>query len=370
MCADELKYPRSPQYLQLPQISQPLVTALQLGILAVLQESGVLCHTVVGHSSGEIAAAVAAGYLTPEQAILIAYYRGKATSEALPSGSFGMMAVGLEPKAVATYLEDTSIEIACVNSPKSTTLSGTTSELAELEKTLTHEGHFARRLRVDVAYHSRHMKPAADKYLALLQDNVPWHNTGQYHPAVKMHSSTTGEVVSGDLGPDYWVRNMSSTVLFHQALRGMITQDNVVDLLIEIGPSSVLAGPVGQIQKVAGSAIPYTCAWERGPNALRAFLHLAGRLFNMGCPISLAPFNADNELEAPQFVSDLPNYCWNHSVKYWHETAASRDWRFRRFLHHDLLGTKILGTPWNHPIWKKSVRLGDVTWLRDHVVCF
>jgi acyl transferase domain-containing protein len=68
---EELVSPRSAEHVRLPEISQPLVTALQLAILA-----GVSCHAVVGHSSGEIAAAVAAGYVTAEQAIKIAYYRG------------------------------------------------------------------------------------------------------------------------------------------------------------------------------------------------------------------------------------------------------------------------------------------------------
>jgi acyl transferase domain-containing protein len=341
---------------------------LQLGLLAILEEAGLQCHAVVGHSSGEIAAAVAAGWLTPEQAIMVAYYRGKAISETLPSGSFGMMAVGLEPEAVSVYLEGTSVEIGCINSPKSITLSGRTSELSELEKTLTDKGHFARRLRVDVAYHSRYMKEAAERYMIMLTDNVP----GLSNIAKKgelmaqMFSSTTGEMVSSPLGPSYWARNMSSTVLFNQALHSMIAQDNDVDQVIEIGPSSALAGPVGQIMKAAGSAVPYASAWARGRSAMQTLLQVAGRLFTMGCPISLAPFNQDDNIEAPRFISDLPNYCWNHSTKYWHETAASRDWRFRRFLHHDLLGTKILGTPWKHPVWKKTTRLADVTWLQDH----
>lgn len=74
----ELTEPRAAEHLRLPEFSQPLVTALQLAILAVLETWGVLPEAVVGHSSGEIAAAFAAGLLTSEEAIKVAYFRGQA----------------------------------------------------------------------------------------------------------------------------------------------------------------------------------------------------------------------------------------------------------------------------------------------------
>lgn len=109
--------------VQHPELSQPLVTALQLALLALFQASNVVPQAVIGHSSREIAAAVAAGYITPEQAILILYYWGKATSEAVYQAPVGMMAVGLGPDHVLSYLEGSTIEIACINSPQSVTLS-------------------------------------------------------------------------------------------------------------------------------------------------------------------------------------------------------------------------------------------------------
>jgi acyl transferase domain-containing protein len=342
------------------------VTALQLAILAVFKAAGVSCQAVVGHSSGEIAAAVAAGSLTSDQAILIAYYRGKATSGASYEAPVGMMAVGLGPDTVQPHLEGTAIQVACINSPQSVTLSGKKSELVELEKKLKDEGHFARLLLVDAAYHSRHMMPVASQYRELLLKNVQW--IGQGSDLATVFSSTTGKIEAGELGPDYWVKNMVSPVLFSQAIQKMITQENAVDLLIEIGPSNALMGPVNQVKKSVSSTIEYTSAWKRGSEALRTMLELSGKLFNMGYPISLAPINRDNEASSPSFITDLPNYSWNHSVKYWGESQSSTDWRFRKFVTHDLLGSKILGTPWTHPTWKKTLRLNDITWLRDHVV--
>lgn len=364
---DELTKPRSAEHLRLPEISQPFVTALQLAIVALLKASKVECQAVVGHSSGEIAAAVAAGHLTSEQAIKIAYYRGKATSQVQYDSPVGMLAVGLGSDDIRVYLENTSIEIACYNSPQSVTLSGIKSELVDMERKLKDDGHFARLLLVDAAYHSRHMGAVADKYMDYLDNHVEWPSNERH---ATMFSSVQNKPVATSLESSYWVKNMVSPVLFHQALQRMIKEGGV-DHLIEIGPSNALSGPVNQIKKAISSSIEYTTAWKRGPDALQTMFDLAGKLFTIGYPISLAQINwgSEDETNEPTFITDLPNYSWNHSTKYWHETESSSDWRFRKFVHHDLLGGKVLGTPWNHPSWKKDLKLGEVTWLKDHLVC-
>jgi acyl transferase domain-containing protein len=353
--------------IQRPELSQPLVTALQLALLAVFQASGVVPQAVVGHSSGEIAAAVAAGHITPEQAILIAYYRGKATSEAIYEAPVGMMAVGLGPDEVLPYLQGTTVEVACINSPQSVTLSGTKSELVPIEERVKDDGHFARLLRVDAAYHSRHMKSVAGRYDDLLRQHVEWPEHRNSEQSL-MVSSTTGTVLKTPPGPAYWVANMVSPVLFGQAAHELITGPEAVDCLFEIGPSDALSGPINQTKKAASSSVEYGSAWKRGPQAVSTLLHAAGALFTMGYPISLTAFNDDAADAPPVFVSDLPNYQWNHSVKYWHESESSHDWRFRKFPYHDLLGSKILGSPWTNPTWKNVLRLSDTTWLRDHLL--
>ncbi|KAI1762472.1 putative polyketide synthase [Hypoxylon sp. FL1150] len=363
---DELTKPRSSEHLRSPEISQPFVTALQLAILALLRACNVDCQGVVGHSSGEIAAAVAAGHLTSEQAIKIAYYRGKATSQATYSAPVGMMAVGLGSDNVRPYLEGTSIEIACYNSPQSVTLSGNKAELVEMEQKIKADGHFARLLLVDAAYHSRHMADVADIYTDYLDKHVEWPLDEK---RATMFSSVKSKSVADPLDSSYWVQNMVSPVLFHQALQRMIKEGDV-DYLVEIGPSNALSGPVNQIKKAISSTIEYSSAWKRGSDALQTMFDLGGKLFTIGYPISLTHMNwgSKEQTEKPTFVADLPNYSWNHSTKHWHETESSADWRFRKFVHHDLLGGKVLGTPWNHPVWKKDLKLGDVTWLKDHLL--
>lgn len=151
-----------------------------------------------------------------------------------------------------------------------------------------------------------------------------------------MVSSTTGKALNTPPGPAYWLANMVSPVLFRQATHELITGLEAVDCLFEIGPSDALSGPINQTKNAASSSIKYVSAWKRGPNAISALLHAAGTLFTMGYPISLTAFNDEGGNTHPVFVSDLPNYQWNHSVKYWHESESSHDWRFRKFPYHDL----------------------------------
>jgi acyl transferase domain-containing protein len=111
---------------------------------------------VVGHSSGEIAASYAAGGLSLEQAMILAYYRGYVTAQQTLNGA--MAAIGLGATEVAPYLELVEgVVMACENSPSSTTISGDAEQVDKVVATIkaASPDTLARRLKVDMAYHSR-----------------------------------------------------------------------------------------------------------------------------------------------------------------------------------------------------------------------
>lgn len=151
---EELAKDDNSSRIQQPEFAQPLTTAVQLSLVDLLQEWGVRPTSVIGHSSGEIAAAYASGAMTAGVALAVSYYRGKAVSDAnMKTG--GMAAVGLAATAASKYLLG-DVAVACDNSPQSVTLSGTSSALDEvLEKIQAEEPEtFYKRLNVSVAYHS------------------------------------------------------------------------------------------------------------------------------------------------------------------------------------------------------------------------
>jgi acyl transferase domain-containing protein len=370
---EELTEPRTPEHLRQPEFSQPLVTALQLCILAVLESWGIKPQSVVGHSSGEMAAAYAAGLLSRADAITAAFYRGRAAVNRREEaeGNVGMLAVGLGPEALEPYLAKYKGDawIACYNSPSSLTISGRRPALEALQDDIKAEGHFARLLQVDLAYHSELMHAIGEEYEQLLDGRL---NPLGGSAGVSMFSSVTGALKTDAADALYWKTNMVSPVRFDEATRAMLSQENAPNFLVEIGPSGALAGPTSQIKKSLpnqGAQISYCAAWSRGAEAVKALYDVAGRLFVVGGSVDLASVNqypSGSSSERPRTIIDLPNYVWNHTTKYWHENAASKDWRFKKYVNHDLLGSKVLGTSWKAPTWRKLLNLADVPWLKDH----
>ncbi|KAI0603270.1 PKSKA1 [Biscogniauxia sp. FL1348] len=376
----ELTEARSIEALRQPEFSQPLVTALQIALLEVLGSWGIKPKAVIGHSSGEIAAAVAAGLITPKAAIKIAYYRGYAAKQVgKPAEPVGMLAVGVGPEVIKEYLQQSEhqVQIACYNSPSSLTMSGRVSELQDLCNRLKEDGHFARMLLVDLAYHSDYMAEIGSTYeQMLLSEDIDWKQVGDKPSGVRMFSSVTGSSMMQNriLDATYWKTNMTSSVQFTQAATNLLSdsQDGA-DFLIELGPSNTLSGPIAQIKKTITSSavadIQYTSTLKRGADSIDPMYNMAGQLFLAGGVVDLAKVNRVDRSSSktmPKVIIDLPNYSWNHSTHYWHETQASKDWRFKKFIRHDLLGSKIIGTAWQSPTFKNILKLADVPWLRDH----
>ncbi|KAH9902283.1 reducing type I polyketide synthase [Xylariomycetidae sp. FL2044] len=365
----ELTEPRDAAHLRKPEFSQPLVTALQLAMLSVLSDWGISPCRVIGHSSGEIAAAVAAGYLTPQEAIKIAFFRGQAGKALPPNKPVGMLAVGVSAEQFEQYIDvdDDLVQVACVNSPRSVTISGTVAALERLRDRLQADSHFARMLQVNYAYHSKYMSAIGKKYLEMLNSycSDPLPGKGD----VSMFSSVTGQELNKPTDALYWLKNMVSQVRFEQAVTEAFKGKEGANFVVELGPSGALKGPISQIVDAIsgqGARPLYVSAAQRGPESLSAMYNVAGQLFTAGGYVDLARVNEYDVEDKPSTLIDLPNYPWDRSKKYWYESAASKDWRSRPFVKHDLLGTKIMGTSWQFPIWRNSLHLNDCLWLKDH----
>lgn len=354
-----------------PEISQPLVTALQLYLMAVLEFWGIEPSCVVGHSFSEYAAAYIAGWVDRAGALKAAFYKGRAAlnRNAKTEADIGMLAIGLGVNNIQLYLEKHSGDafVAYFNNPGSIIISGKKAAFNAIAEEVKAAGHFARLLFIDLAYHSRFIYVIGEEYNTLLETDKAFRPLEGSKSGVIMFSSVTGLKKDTPADSLYWKTNMVSPVRFDDALREMVIKETP-DLLIEVGPSGALAAPVAQVLKALprGSDISYCASWARGTNAGNSLFDVAGRLFLSGAPIDMAVVNAYDA--TARTIIDLPNYSWNHSVKYWHESAASKDWRFRRFPVHDLLGSKVLGAPWHTPVWRHSLNVANVPWLLDHAM--
>lgn len=152
--ADQLLH--SKRNVSQAEFSQPLCAALQIALYNLLAAWNIHPSAIIGHSSGEIAAAYAAKSISMEAAITSAYYRG--LIKKLQTRPGAMAAVGLGREAVHPYLTK-GVVIACDNSPNATTLSGDEATLEAVLRRLREEQPdvFTRRLRIEMAGHSRKM---------------------------------------------------------------------------------------------------------------------------------------------------------------------------------------------------------------------
>ena len=153
---DELSKTQTSQ-IHVAEIAQPACTAIQVCLVNVFRRSQVPPVSVVGHSSGEIAAAYAARAISFRDAIVISYYRGYVAKKSSLAGS--MAAIGMSANRASDFLQE-GVVVACENSPESVTLSGDTEKLHEVVTTMkkTNPDVLARPLKVDIAYHSRKLR--------------------------------------------------------------------------------------------------------------------------------------------------------------------------------------------------------------------
>lgn len=350
------------------ELSQPLTTAVQLGLVHVLRGLGVTPKAVIGHSSGEIAAAHATGLLSIREAIVISYLRGVAAKSQTNEG--GMAAVGLTADTVKRHLRK-GVVVAAENSPTSVTISGDVKVPDEVleEIKVNHPDALARRLQVDMAYHCpQHMDMVGVEYMKAMEAELGA-NSRSLLPnksETAMFSTVTTQTVTEPLTLDYWVANLNSPVKFGPSFSSMLASLDGQPFCVEIGPHSQLAGPIRQI--CAAERVPsiYAPTMIRSANCIESVLSTLGQLFQQD--VAFNP-SADSTLFPPgKVLTDMPLYAWDHSVSYWHENRVSQDWRFRKYRHHALLGERVPECSNLEPTWRCVLDLEDEPWLKDHVV--
>ncbi|KAI0911302.1 hypothetical protein F4823DRAFT_636623 [Ustulina deusta] len=372
-------------------ISQPLCTAVQIGLVDLLRASGITMRSVVGHSSGEIAAVYAAGIISARDAIRIAYYRGVYAGLANgPQGQTGaMMAVGLSFDSATDLCETPKytgrINVAAANSPLSVTLSGDVDAIDEIKAELDAKNTFARKLNVDTAYHSHHMKPCAAPYLASLiacdiqvqrpSEDCIWVSSVQGDAELVLDDQDEDDSILDVLKGQYWVDNLLSPVLFAPAVEYSLWRAGPFDIVTEVGCHPALKGPCTQILKASlGSSLPYFSVMRRGDDDVESFSGGLGYLWEHFGSAAMIDFDGyrlaltdqTEKVRPPHLVKELPSYCWDHSRKFWRESRISHNMRLKNRQVHETLGRRAVDDTPEFLRWRNILLPSEIPWLRDH----
>ncbi|KAH6604132.1 polyketide synthase [Trichoderma cornu-damae] len=359
-----------------PEISQPATTALQIALVDLLKSFGIRPSYVFGHSSGEIAAAYASGAISRYDAWKIAYYRGLAAASIpvrAPKLIGGMMVVGMSTEEVSAYLGkvNKSAQIACVNSPRSVTISGQADAIESIANDLRRKNIFVKVLNVKVAYHSSHMRLVEHDYADALNDIV----ASECFEGVKMFSSVTGkQIVGSELNAHYWANNMVSPVQYVAAVQSLMSLpvDARPEMLIELSPSAALRSPTTDVLATINNSsnATYHSVLERKQDGCMTLLNLLGTLWSKGYPVNMKDVVSKGHQQDPlRCLSNLPSYSWDHSKRYWHETEESRASRLREYPRMDLIGFRVVESiaPYE-PRWRGFLRISENPWIQDHQV--
>lgn len=361
--------------------SQPACTAIQIALVDLLKSWGVTPVAVVGHSSGEIAAAYCAGLISHAAGIKVAWLRGQVSATVAQNGTKGgMLAVSASGESLQETLgglQSGKAIVGCFNSPNACTVSGDAAAVDELQEKLQAAKISCTRLPMDVAYHSFHMESVRKQYEEALS-GIP-HVASE--ETIPMFSSVTGALVTPeDMSPSYWIENLVKPVNFTAATTALLnytkekrTAHNrraFADIFVEVGPHSALRSYMLDIFKNSETKftdLSYESMLRRKFDGAQTALQAIGNLWVKGFKVDLNNVNGvDVHSSSTNMLVDLPPYSWNHSLTFWDESHLSKAYRLREKPRLDLLGYPVSGVP--DPTWRNFLRCNENPWIREHKV--
>ena len=146
----------------------------------------------------------------------------------------------------------------------------------------------------------------------------------------------------------------------------ILADEGASQVFLEIGPHSALAAPLRQILRIATSSTDsiYISTMTRNTNDVQhQMLHTLRTVHINSGNVDLLPVNGEGNV-----LKDVPLYPWKHETRFWHESRLTREWRYRKFPHHELLGARVVESSDLEPSWRNLLRLEEVPWICDHVV--
>ncbi|MEW2581423.1 type I polyketide synthase [Streptomyces syringium] len=356
---EELAHPTSLEHWESTEVAQPLLFAVQAGLVEALVSRGVTPAAVAGYSVGEVAAAYCAGVLDREAACQVITERSRL--QATTRGAGRMAAVGLSARKAEEHLLAAGfadrLMVTALNSDRDVTVGGDAQALADWGGMLGGEGVFFRDLGLDYVFHS----PVMDALREPLQQAL----TGlRSLPArIPYFSTVTGAAADGVLDGDYWWRNVREPVRLAEAL-GAMTADDGPDVLVEIGPHPVLSTYVRRVTSGRShrvDVVPTMTRTSAGPEVPDTTLV---QLLAAGAQVDWNAYFTRGEHR----VVSLPAYPWQRETHLngdpgWWSSETAEDGPAEP--RHPLLGVRH---PTAQPTWQHTLDPARLSWLADHKV--
>ncbi len=307
---EELRRPAPESRLERTDVAQATVFSVQVALGKLLADLGVAPAMVIGHSVGELAAAVSAGLMSVEEGVRAVLERGAAMQAVADQGG-GMVAAAFDEAGALAFIAQhgLSLSVAAVNGPSAVTLAGPAEAVERAVELMATAGTRHTPLGVRFAFHSPQMAKPAEG----LRGRCP---SAQAPGDVTFVSTVTGQELDS-LGPDYLTDNVRSPVRFRAAVERALELG--VRHFVEIGPHPALGGPIVSTAEVAEAEVHVAYGQHRDRDAGATLLALIGRLYEWGCDLDWASIHP-----GPAPAVDLPTYRWAHEPHWLPEAPAGR----------------------------------------------
>ncbi len=266
------KEPETNAALSQTAITQPALFTIEYALAKLWMSYGVVPTAMIGHSIGEYVAACLANVFSVADALKIVFLRGT-LMQSMPAGA--MLAVALGEAELAPYLKD--CELAAVNGAAWCVATGTETAIACLEKTLSEQKIFCKRIHTSHAFHSAMMEPMLDEFTAAVR------NIKLSPPQIPFVSNLTGQWIKNAeaTNPAYWAKHLRETVKFHAGIHELIKSAN--SILLEVGPGQALSSLV---QNSGNKVIASSRQMKQTVSDNQIFLTALGRLVCAGIDVN------------------------------------------------------------------------------------
>ncbi|MCD0451597.1 acyltransferase domain-containing protein [Actinocorallia sp. API 0066] len=287
------------------EFTQPALFAFQTALARLAESWGVRAEAHLGHSIGEIAAAHVSGALSLADAARLVVARARAMQDARGGGAMAALRATGEEVAAALAVTD-GVEVAAVNGPRSTVVSGDAAAVRALAAAFRARGARTKTLKVSHAFHSAHMDGALTPLREAAAALTPTEPEGLLVTGV-----TGAPVGAADLTPDHWAAQVRAPVLFHAGVRALLEAG--VTLFVEIGPDATMSAMVADsLAGTGGRAAPLPLVRHPADEAGSAALG-AAEAFAHGVPVVWDALLGDGPAADPARV---PTYPFEHE-HYW-----------------------------------------------------
>ncbi|MFG3493365.1 SDR family NAD(P)-dependent oxidoreductase, partial [Streptomyces sp. NPDC047972] len=295
--------------LERVDVVQPASFAVMVSLAELWRSLGVVPDAVVGHSQGEIAAAVVAGGLSLEDGARVVVLRARLIGREL-AGHGGMASVALPVAVVEERLAGWAerLGVAVVNGPSATVVAGDVDAVAEFVAACEVEGVRARVLPVDYASHSPHVEELKAELEGILAGIDPVTGETPLYSTVE-----AGVVDTASMDAGYWFGNLRRPVRFQETVERLLADGFRV--FVECGAHPVLTGAVQETAESTGRQVCSVGSLRRDEGGLRRFLTSAAEAFVQGVGVSWpALFDGTGARTV-----DLPTYPFQRR-RYWLES--------------------------------------------------